>query len=338
MPETVTWRILGTSLQKTSSDDRSDPTVASAHSRSSSQDWSSRSSSRTKTGSEASRVRNRSNWRRTSGLRRTSDEAAARWDGSRLPAHLFRGTGRRRISRLDVGSNRSLSNRDGGDFDSGRRRHGRHDRWARDHVGVSRLPYHNGHLGRGASLGNLLHGDRRRPSPLRWDAMRESRMYGKARSGAGHTSRRRLKCLPGCQVGQAVASLAEVKRKITVGTYEWKAETPTPRYLPAPGHDPPCLGGSLLDPGPRNRRRGPLRWQLRHRPRFGRPRGRSPRHCNGGLRVASLRCRRERQLPGSRRPGLAPRGHLSSSSRGVRSPLGLPSPLRPGPRRPDSGD
>jgi hypothetical protein len=72
MPETVTWRILGTSLQKTSSDDRSDPTVASAHSRSSSQDRSSRSSSRTKTGSEASRVRNRSNWRRPSELRRTA--------------------------------------------------------------------------------------------------------------------------------------------------------------------------------------------------------------------------------------------------------------------------
>jgi hypothetical protein len=28
-----------------------------------------------------------------------------------------------------------------------------------------------------------------------------------------------------------------------------------PRYLPAPGHDPPCLGGSLLDLGPRNRRK-----------------------------------------------------------------------------------
>jgi hypothetical protein len=61
MPEIITWRILGTSLQKTSKDDRSDPTVASAHSRSSSQDYSSRSSSRTKKGSEASRVRNRSN-------------------------------------------------------------------------------------------------------------------------------------------------------------------------------------------------------------------------------------------------------------------------------------
>jgi hypothetical protein len=64
------------SLQKTSKDDRSDPTVASAHSRSSSQDCSSRSSSRTKKGSEASRVRNRSNWRRPSELRRA---------GTRLP-------------------------------------------------------------------------------------------------------------------------------------------------------------------------------------------------------------------------------------------------------------
>ena len=75
-PETITWRILGMSLQKTSSDDRSDPTVASAHLRSSSQDCSSRSSSRTKKGSEASRVRNRSNWRRLSELRRA---------GTRLP-------------------------------------------------------------------------------------------------------------------------------------------------------------------------------------------------------------------------------------------------------------
>jgi hypothetical protein len=173
MPETVTWRILGTSPQKTSSNDRSDPTVASARSWSSSQDWSSRSSSRTKTGSEASRVRNRSN------------------------------------------------------FGIDRRRHGRHDRWAQDHVGVSRLSYHNGRLGRGAGLGNLLYGDRRRLSPLRWNAVRDGRLNGKARSGAGRTSQRRLKCLPGCQVGQAMASLAEEKRKITARTYEWKARTKT---------------------------------------------------------------------------------------------------------------
>jgi hypothetical protein len=85
-----------------------------------------------------------------------SDEAAARLDGSCVHAHLFRGTGRRRISHPDAGSNRSLSDWDGGDFGSGRRRHGRHDRRARDHAGVSRLPYHDGRLGRRASLGNLL--------------------------------------------------------------------------------------------------------------------------------------------------------------------------------------
>jgi hypothetical protein len=82
MLEIITWRILGTSLQRTSKVDQSDPTVASAHSRSPSQDCSSRSSSRTKRGSEAPRVRNRSNWRRPSELRRA---------GTRLPLD---GTGR----------------------------------------------------------------------------------------------------------------------------------------------------------------------------------------------------------------------------------------------------
>jgi hypothetical protein len=85
MSETVTWRILGTSLQRTSSDDRSGPTVASTHSRSSSQDWSSRSSSRTKTGSEASRVRNRSDGRRALGLRCTAIRLPLGWT-DRAPA------------------------------------------------------------------------------------------------------------------------------------------------------------------------------------------------------------------------------------------------------------
>jgi hypothetical protein len=82
MPEIITWAILGMSLQRTSKVNRSNPTVASAHSRSPSQDCSSRSSSRTKRGSEAPRVWNRSNWRRPSELRRV---------GTRLPLD---GTGR----------------------------------------------------------------------------------------------------------------------------------------------------------------------------------------------------------------------------------------------------
>jgi hypothetical protein len=40
MPEILIWRILGTSLERTSRVDRSDPIVASAHSRSSSRDYS----------------------------------------------------------------------------------------------------------------------------------------------------------------------------------------------------------------------------------------------------------------------------------------------------------
>jgi hypothetical protein len=60
MPEILTWRILGTFLERTSMVDRSDPIAASAHSRSSSRDCSSCSSSRTKRGFKAPRVQNRS--------------------------------------------------------------------------------------------------------------------------------------------------------------------------------------------------------------------------------------------------------------------------------------
>jgi hypothetical protein len=92
-----------------------------------------------------------------------------------------------------------------------------------------------------------------------------------------------------------------------------------PRYLPAPGHNQPCLRGGLSDLDPRRRRRGPPRRQLRHHPCFGRlgcPGDRLPRHCHGGLRVALLRCRRGRRPSGNRRLGLAPRGHLNSPAEG----------------------
>jgi hypothetical protein len=96
-----------------------------------------------------------------------SDKAAARLSGSRVHAHLFRDTGCRHISHPDTGSSRSFSGRDVGDFGGGRRQHGRHNSRARDHVGASRLPNRDGHLGRRARLGNLLPRDGRRPSPLR---------------------------------------------------------------------------------------------------------------------------------------------------------------------------
>jgi hypothetical protein len=122
------------------------------------------------------------------------------------PRPLFRGTERRCLSRLNVGSDRSLPDWDGGDFSSDRCRHHRHVRWARGHVRVSRLPYHNGCLSRRASLGNPLHGDWCRLSPLLWSTLREGQLNGKARSGAGRASRCRLKGLPGCPVSQAMAS------------------------------------------------------------------------------------------------------------------------------------
>jgi hypothetical protein len=59
MPKILTWRTLGTSLERISMVDRSDPIAASACSRSSSRDCSSRSSLRRKRGSEAPRLQNR---------------------------------------------------------------------------------------------------------------------------------------------------------------------------------------------------------------------------------------------------------------------------------------
>jgi hypothetical protein len=137
-----------------------------------------------------------------------SDEAAPRLDGSRIRARLFRDTGRRHVSHPGAGNNRSLSDRDGGDFGSGGRRRGQHDRRARGHVGASRLPNHDGRLGRRASLGSPLPGGRRRPNPLRWNALRKGRLNNETWGSAGRAVRRRLKGLPGCQVGLAMASLA----------------------------------------------------------------------------------------------------------------------------------
>jgi hypothetical protein len=140
MPEIITWRILGTSLQRTSKVDRSDPAVASARSRIPSQDCSSRSSSRTKRGSEAPRVRNRSNWRRPSELRRV---------GTRLPLD---GTGRGPAppsfeAPSSDASAISASAAMGGSTArtatasaAARRQHRQHVWWARGHGRASSLP------------------------------------------------------------------------------------------------------------------------------------------------------------------------------------------------------
>jgi hypothetical protein len=208
------------SLQKTSSDDRSDPTVAPAHSRSSSQDCSSRSSSRTKKGSEAPRVRNRSNWRRPSELRHAATRLPLGGTDRVSTPPLLRGTERRCLGHLSVGSNGLPPDWDGSSFSSSRRRHRRHVRWARGHVCASRLLQHDGHLGRRASLGNSLHDGWCRQSPPLWSALREGQLNSETRCDTSCGSRRRLKGLPGSQIGQAMALLAEEEKKVTVGTYE----------------------------------------------------------------------------------------------------------------------
>jgi hypothetical protein len=219
MPKIITWRILGTSLQKTSKDDRSDPhrcfrklaelvprlllPLIVKH----------EEGIRSPTGPEleqlAPPLEAPPRW----------DKAAARRDGSRFHAPLLRGTKRRRLGHLSIGGDRSLPDRDGNGFGSSWCQRRWHVWWARGHVRASRLPKRDGHLDRRADLGNSLHGDWCRLSPSLWGALREGQLNGEARCGTGCGSRRRLKDFPGSHIGQAMASLAEEERKVTVGTY-----------------------------------------------------------------------------------------------------------------------
>jgi hypothetical protein len=100
-----------------------------------------------------------------------SQSSAAQGQGCRparriaFPRPLLRGSERRRLGHLSVGSNRSLPDGDGSGFSSSWRQRRRHVRWARGHVRASRLLQHDGRLGRRAGLGNSLHGDWCRLSP-----------------------------------------------------------------------------------------------------------------------------------------------------------------------------
>jgi hypothetical protein len=88
-----------------------------------------------------------------------------------FPRPLLRGTERRRLGHLSVGSNGSLPDWNGSGFSSSRRRHRRHVRWARGHVCASRLLQHDDRLGRRAGLGNSLHDGWCRQSPPLWSAL-----------------------------------------------------------------------------------------------------------------------------------------------------------------------
>jgi hypothetical protein len=224
MPEIITWRILGTSLQRTSKVDRSDPTVASAHSRSPSQDYSSRSSSRTKRGFEAPRVRNRSNWRRPSELRRA---------GTRLPLDGT-GCGPAPPSSEEPSSDASAISASAVTVAPRLERQRPRQQPApapaaclvgprprpRQQPPPARRPPRQRSQPRELAPRQLVppeppalgHLARRSASPL-------------ARRGTGCGSRRRLEDLRGSQIGRTVPPLAKEKRKIRVGTYEGGART-----------------------------------------------------------------------------------------------------------------
>jgi hypothetical protein len=219
MPEIITWRILGTSLQNTSKDDRSDPPLL-RHTR----------GAPPKTAPPAHRQERRRDPKphgsRTGATGAASRSSAAQGQGCRsagriaFPRPLLRGTERRRLSHPSVGGDRSLPDRDGSGLSSSWRQRRRHVRWARGHVRTSRLPQRDDHLDRRAGLGNSLHDDWCRLSPPLWSALREGQLNGEARRGTGCGSRRRLVDFPGSQISQAMASLAEEERKVAVGTYK----------------------------------------------------------------------------------------------------------------------
>jgi hypothetical protein len=227
MPEIITWRILGTSLQRTSKVDRSDPTVASAHSRSPSQDCSSRSSSRMKRGSEAPWVRNRSNWRRPSELRRAGTRLPLDGTGRGSAPPLLRDTKWRRLSHLSIGGDGWLHGQNSNGLGSSRRHRRQHVWWARGHGRAGSLPQRDGRLDRGVSLRSSPHGNWCRLSPPLWGVLRGGQLAGEARRGTSYRSRRRLEDLPGSQTGRTVPPLAKEKRKIRIGTYEEGARTKT---------------------------------------------------------------------------------------------------------------
>jgi hypothetical protein len=98
----------------------------------------------------------------------------------------------------------------------------KHLEMAQGHISLS-----DGRLNRRAGLGNSLHGNWCHLSLPLWGVLRDGQLNGEARRGTGCGSRRRLKDLPGSQIGQAMTPLAEEERKVRVGTYKGGAETKT---------------------------------------------------------------------------------------------------------------
>jgi hypothetical protein len=228
--------------------DRSDPIAASAHSRSSSRDCSSRSLSRTKRGFEAPRVQNRSAYPRLSlGSRharirsllpRTGRGSAPpsprRRDplrsAHRVPPRLRRQASdhRPRVAVPQPSQHRRRRMAPWAERHSlGRSwcRRRQHVRWAQGRGRTSSLPWHDDRLDRGVSLGSSPHGNSCRLSPPLGGILCGGQPIGVARCGTGCRSRDRLKGLPGSQTGRTVPPFAGRKRKSRIRRHEGGART-----------------------------------------------------------------------------------------------------------------
>jgi hypothetical protein len=338
MPKILTWRILGTSLERTSRVDRSDPTVASAHSRSSSQVCSSRSSSRTRRGSEAPRVQNWSlSPRRSLGPRyaRMRSPLPTTGRGSAPPSSETPAppaAGAPGTSSAEGAGSRSPTSSGGASAIS-----------TSATTGGSTARTATASAEAGASIGNPPGGLEAAVTPAAPLGTTAASTEGSA-SGTrptatraasatrfGHLVRRPAgqrgpvqhwlqKSTPSCGPfwepdRSNRASVCWVEREEQdQDTRRRSRDKGILRYLPTPGHDQSCLRGGPSSLDPRGHHRGLPRCRLRHHPCLGRSRHQRdglPRRNHDDLRISLLCSRHGQRLLGNRRVDLTPRGHLN---------------------------
>jgi hypothetical protein len=249
MPEILTWRILGTSLERTS---RCRPKRPHR-----------RLGTLTKLAPSlllSLIVKNEEGFRSTMGpepeplptpLIRTSpreDKVAAPQDGPRFCASLLQGVGtscsrrigfllgqlgrfpiadleRQRLDHLNIGGDGWLHGQNGNSLGRSRCQHRQPARWARGRGRASSLPRHDGRLDGGVSLGNSPHDNLCRLSPLLGGTLCRGRPADETRCGTGCRSWRRLKGLPRSQTGRIVPPFAGKKGKSRIRIHEEGAGT-----------------------------------------------------------------------------------------------------------------
>jgi hypothetical protein len=228
---------------------RSDLIAASACSRSSFRDCSSRSSLRKRRSSEAPRLQNLNSCLRHSlglrcaGIRPCSPRQVVVLHAPPLRRRVplqsthrtpspstYWASPRLRWRASDHRPRQRLCGRisDGPGGSRCRRRQQVRRAWS--HGCVSGLPRHDGRPDRGVSLGGLPHGKSRRLGPPLEGALHGGQPTSLARRGTSCRSRFRLEGLPGVQTGQALPPLAERKSKIKTHREKTKTEVSSDTY------------------------------------------------------------------------------------------------------------